>query len=642
MSTLAAVATVALTLLVTFGPGLAGGLLLGLRGLAAWALAPVLSVALLGLEGVAAQLAGLRWSSWWYAAASLLVAVAAFGAGRALQGSGPDADPRPAGRLAALGVLLGSGTVVAGFAAAMSTVRAVPAQPDATYHLNLIRWMLNTGDVSSRDGGVFLYDRPHSFYPATFHAIAATVGDVVHQQPVVLANTLAVVAAAPIWVGGCVLFCRQAFGCVTRLLVFAGVAGGAFTAMPYWMGGYGVLWPYLLGMALVPGLLGCGLSIVGLARDDVIGRSRAAVVLVIGAAGLGLVHPHAVSSLAVVLAVVAATAAVQWAAARRTWGATVLAVAAVAGPVLLWVLASRTAKIRAMSAAYALGPEESVRHAGYEALVNGPRYSQPLWVTSAIVLIGVVVCTWRPATRWVTVTWLATCAIFVAVVGVQSAQTRALTVFWYNNNPRLAALVPVATVPALTAGLGALSTWVESAVRRQEFRQTARGATALVLVVYLAATLGNNHGAHVDRLRPYYHPDDPDTALLTLQEATAMRALARSIPSGAVVADNPWRGHALLYALTSRQVAFYSEKAVTTPDRELVADHLADAATDPQVCAAVRAMHVTYAITGGTNELEHHNGRSAFAGVDRVPGQAGFEQVATVAPYTLWRVTACQ
>ena len=41
-----------------------------------------------------------------------------------------------------------------------------------------------------------------------------------------------------------------------------------------------------------------------------------------------------------------------------------------------------------------------------------------------------------------------------------------------------------------------------------------------------------------------------------------------------MVAVNPWRGHALLYAFGSRQVVFYSEKAVTTPDRQLVADQL--------------------------------------------------------------------
>jgi hypothetical protein len=294
-----------------------------------------------------------------------------------------------------------------------------------------------------------------------------------------------------------------------------------------------------------------------------------------------------------------------------------------------------------MAAKYAVGPEESVRHAGYEALVNGPRYSQPLWVTSAIVLLGVVGSAWRPATRWVAVTWLAVCAIFVAVVGVQSAQTRALTVYWYNNNPRLAALLPVAGVLALTAGLEVLSTWAESLVRKQEFRRTARAATAIVLVAYLGATLGNNQGAHVDRLRPYYHPHNPDAALLTIHQADAMRRLARSIPTDAVVADNPWRGQALLYAVTSRRVAFYSEKAVTNPDRALVADHLADAATDPRVCPAVRALNVEYAITGGANELANHNGRSDFAGVDRIPGQPGFARVATVPPYTLWQVTAC-
>jgi hypothetical protein len=88
-------------------------------------------------------------------------------------------------------------------------------------------------------------------------------------------------------------------------------------------------------------------------------------------------------------------------------------------------------------------------------------------------------------------------------------------------------------------------------------------------------------------------------------------------------------------------VLFYSEKAVTTPDRELVADDLYLAASRPDVCAAVRRVGVTYVLTGGPNQLLNLAGRNTFAGVDQVPGSSGFVQVATAAPYTLWRITAC-
>lgn len=646
MSLLLVVASVPAIVAVVFGPGVLAARLLGLRGVAAWGVAPALSCSLVGLGGIVAELAGIRWSTWVFLLLTLVLAVVAWLLARWLPAP-PDRHEPAVARFGALaGLVLGALTVVAGFAVSMGSLRRVPSQPDATYHLNAIRWMLVNGDISSRDGGVFLYDRAHSFYPSTFHGVAATAGQVVHAQPVVLANVLSVVGGALVWVLGCVLLCRQTFGCRPRAMVFGGLGAGAFTAMPYWIGGYGVLWPYLLGLALVPGVLAAVLSLAGLAQDDVIGRSRSVAVVVGGGAGLGLVHPHAVSTLAILGFVMVAVAVIGWSWRRRTPVAVGFAALAVVGPLLLWWAASQTAQIKAMSARYAVGPEETARRAAYETLLNSSRGGEHLLVTSALVLLGLVVCLRRFETRWVPVSWVVLAGLLVAVSGINSGATRALTIYWYNGIPRVAALVPFAAVPAFAAALDWLCTALLRATRRLGERpwRTPVAATVAVTAVFLVLTMGNNQGAHLQKLKPYYRPHKATNYLLTMREANSLRAIARSIPADAVVADNPWRGHALLYAFTSRRVVFYSEKAVTTPDRALVADHLAEAgsAGGAAVCSAVRNLGVTYAITGGANELGNHNGRSDFAGVDNVAGAPGFERVATVAPFTVWRVTACR
>jgi hypothetical protein len=625
MPVLDVAATAAVLLVLVFGPGLLCAWLLGLRGLAGWSLAPAISCTLVGLGGVAAQLAGVAWSPWILVALTVVAGLASYGVGRLL----PDPPPRETdamARSATQGWVLGAALVVAGFAASLGSAWAVPAQPDATYHLNSIRSMVESGDISSRDGGAFLYGRPHSFYPSTFHGIAATAVQLTHQQPALVANLLSILGAAAVWVVGCLLLCRQVFGARGRLLVLAGLSAAAFTAMPYWMGGYGPLWPYLLGLALVPGLLGCLLSLVGLAREDAVGRSRAAVALSVGVAGLGLVHPHAVSALALVSYFVVIVATVQRLAGRRSGRNALLAATAVVGPLLVWWAASRTSKMQGMARAYARGPEESLGRAIGEAILNNPRYAAPLWVTSAVVVLGLVRCGRQRSTRWLPVAYVGLALVLIGVEAVQSPFTRSLTVFWYNDPPRLGALVPIVAVPALAAGLDAL--W-------------HRRTVALVVVVYLVASLGNNQAAHVARLEPFYQPVDPAHALLTRDEARALERLGPAVPGNAVVAGNPWRGHALLYAFTARRVLFYSEKAVTTPDRELVADDLYLAASRPDVCAAVRRVGVSYVITGGSNQLPNLGGRNTFAGVDQVPGSPGFVQVAAAAPYTLWRITAC-
>ncbi|MFL6098451.1 MAG: DUF6541 family protein [Actinomycetales bacterium] len=643
MFALEVVAATAVLIVLVFGPGLLATYLLGLRGVPAWALAAPVSCALFGLGGLAVELAGVRWSLGVLAALTVVTAVLAHLLSRILAPA--RRDPGPALRWAVVGWLVGAGSVVAGFAASIGSVRAVPAQPDATYHLNAIRWMASTGDISSRDGGAFLYGRVHSFYPSTFHGIAATAVNVLHQQPVVVANLLSVVAGSVVWVVSCIALSRQAFGCHGRIHVLTGVAAASFTTMPYWMAGYGPLWPYLLGLSLVPALLACVLSLLGLATDDAIGRPRAAMALVVGAAGLGLVHPHAVSALVLVSYVALVAALLGRLATRRTGRAALFAAVGVLLPVAAWWVALRTPKMHGMTRAYARGPEQSVSRAVTEALLNGPRYGALLWVTSAVVVVGLVVCARRASTRWVPAAYVVLVLVLVGVAGVQSGFTRALTVFWYNDPPRLGALVPLAGVPALVAGLDAGGKALGHLVFRSRPRDGQPLATpvltAAVVVAYLVATLGNNQGAHVGRLKPFYQPKDPARALLTTADASALQRLGRLLPVDAVVADNPWRGHALLYAFTSRRVLFYSEKAVTTPDRELLADGLYLAPSRPDVCDAVRRAAVTYVVTGGSNELPNLGGRNMFAGVDRVAGSPGFAQVAVQAPYTLWRVTAC-
>jgi hypothetical protein len=643
MSAPLVVASAVVILGVLWVPGLAVTYALQIRGIGSFAVAPALSCTLLGFGAILARLAGVRWSPGLYLLATLLAVIAAWVIGHWL-GPVPRPDRWRVRRAALVGTLVGAAFLGFAMARAIGSASAVPAQPDATYHLNSIRTMLVTGDFSSLDGGAFLYGRPHSFYPSTFQGVAATAGLVVHAQPVVLANVLAVLAPALVWSSGSVFLARQLFGPSRAALVLAGVAASSFTAMPFLIAGYGPLWPLLLGLSLLPALLAVLLSLFGLAADDKLGRPRAAVVMVVAVAGLGFVHPDAVASLVLLTYAIAFVVAVAALVRRpRSPQRSVAAVLAIVLPPLLWVAVLQLPRARAMSRSYRTGPVASRPRGFVDALLNWPYHaSSALWVTSAVVLLGVVVCARRPRLRWVTLAYVGLALVYVGVVAEQDGFTRAVTVYWYNDSPRLAALVPVAAVPALTAGLLALSGHLRG---RGGTRPRAGARSALVVaVLFVVATLGNNHSAQVSTLRPYYHPRNPNHALLTPQEAGALQVLGRSIPADAVVADNPWRGHALLYAFTARRVVFFSEKAVTTPDRAVVADALFLAASPlrPDVCPAVRAVGATYVITGGRNQLPNRGGRDQFLGVDLVPGRPGFALVARSAPYALWRITACR
>lgn len=337
---------------------------------------------------------------------------------------------------------------------------------------------------------------------------------------------------------------------------------------------------------------------------------------------------------------------VRWARTRSWAVALPSIVAAVVALPLLWRAATREPTIRGFAKGYAVGPTAGHRQAAVELLTSSAGGSKELALTSIVVLIGLLACLWNRRLWWAVGTYVLLIGVYFCVAAVSTELTRLVTVFWYNERPRVAALIPLAGVPVLTAGLLWLMTGLRRLSRRSRANRRAISAPVamvVVLAVYLVGTLGNNIPAQVTRLRFYYHPAHPTRALLPLSRQPDLITLARSVPRDAIVAVNPWRGHALLYAFGSRQVAFYSEKAVTTPDRQLVADqlYLAGTPSGGPVCGAVRRLGISYVLTGGSNFLPNSGSRSQFTGIDRVPGAPGFDPIARSGPYTLWRITAC-
>jgi hypothetical protein len=528
-----------------------------------------------------------------------------------------------------------------------SSLLNLPQQPDANYHLNQIKHMLATGDISSLHAGGLLIRADSGFYPAAFHGLAVTSSQIVSEQPVVTANLLAIVAAAGIWICGCVLLARQAHGAT---LVVSGVAAASFSAMPFLIAGYGVLWPNLLGLTLVPGLLAALLPIVGLARHDVIGRPRAFVVLVVSVPGLFFAHPNALATLGLLGFVVVLTATLTWV-IQHVRRRPVVAVAMLVGVALLpllWWLALQVPRVAAVAHENLGAPDESVGRAVTESLLNSERSGAPLWAASALILIGLVVSLTRVRDLWQVTSYLAACAVFVAVAAVHNELTSSISGIWYNNPPRLAAIPPIIGFLLLTRGLLTASrgaAWLARRVGFETFSRLSRMATplvltGLVLLFYAAGTRAVYLPEHVDRLGVYYTPNEPDHILLSRSEAGDLVALARAIPRDAVVVNDPWHGTSLLYAYTGRMPYFYSEKALSTVDQNLIAEFVDRAAKDPQVCEALDRAGAHYVITGGEDFWMYRHG-AEFDGVERVPAAEGFTRVTQVGAYTLWRITAC-
>ncbi len=591
------------------------------------------TVSVVTVAGVVAGGAGIPWTPVTFVGSVVLSWVVAAGVGR-VRGHGAAAEGTAVdGRLLALA--LGAAAVLAAWPAmaAMGAPTSLPQQPDTIFHVGTIQSMVAAQDVSTLHAVGFDHPTSTGFYPAAFHAVAATLIEFTGVPVDVAVTVVALVTGSVLWPAGMVLLGATALGQRTATVVAAPVVAVAFTAFPTWLMGYGVLWPNLLGQAILPATLAVGLLALRAPR-------RASCWILLGVLGVGLsvAHPNAAFGL-----VVLGSVALGWHLLVRTAapGPTrfrLLNGAAAVGFVLAvgvaWVGATRLAD--AMRASNPGGPEMPWRDAVVDVLFFAPRSLPELWVVGLLVLLGLAVTVRRAKTAWVALAWLVVSGLYLALTAVDSPATRLFTWPWFNNSPRLASLLVVPAALLATAALAALA-GVGRSARRPSPAVRALAVTAGFVVV----TLGADANARAAVLDLYYPPDDL-AHWASRSSLRALDSLGEDLPADAVVAANPWRGGAYLALVADVRMLFPTEKTLgSDPVQKLLGAHLEDAATDPVVCAAVRDRGVGWALTGGELSSASRAARTLYRGVDDLAGAPGWDEVRSAGPYTLYRFTGC-
>jgi hypothetical protein len=675
------------------------------RGFAGLAAGPAVSVTTITLGGVAASLLGIGWRPVTLLAAVLLTWLVALGVGTLLHRPSGYAGRRrrptvvpdvrePAtpgsvtarGRLGSLGgewlwPLVGLAVAAVGLAVAFLPVAgrpsSFPQQPDTVFHLSTVQWMLDRHDISVLHAAGYLYGSPR-FYPAGFHDVVVSVlqlcgaAGIGGATPVVGSTMVALATASIVWPLGCLLLARTVLGPGIAVMLATGVTATAFSAFPLWLMGYGVLWPNLLGYALMPAALSCLVVAVRLPQlcstqsavdpsaSGLSGGKRfewskeaAWVLLVVGLPGIALAHPNALISVAVLGLLVVLdgvlTRAWAWRRTRPRHAVGLLAAALVGTAAAAGGYALVTQRMTAMRASNPPGPEMSLRTAVEQAVLGSPRGAPPLYVLGAIVLIGALVLLVRGhGRRWVVAALLLAAGLYVVVAGVDSETTRWFTWPWYNNPPRLAALLVLPGVLCAAAALALPATALRWWSGRRSAGSATSGprwmagvATALAVLVpagFVVASRGyvDQHRDMIDR----YWDAPASRSWASNAELAALRELATRIGPRDVTAANPWNGGTYLYLVSGRELLIPTEKVRGVEDRSLLADRLDDVGTDAAVCAAVERHRVRFVITGG-RAAGGGGASEQYPGIDAVPTSDAFARVVTAGPYTLWRLTSC-
>ncbi len=635
-------------------PGLTIGLTLRLRLFDAVALAPLMTVTLISVSAIAAPFAGIPWSVLPVLALTALVLAFCFGITRfswypaRTAGSAEHSFLRHQGpwfASAAAAFLLIGWQMVHIIGAPENFSQTF----DNNFHLNAVQYILDTGNASSLTlTSMTSADQPAYFYPAAWHGIVSLIVQL-SGAPVTAATSAAIIAvSAAVWPLSVLFAVRRLAKLAPAAILGSGIVVGSFSAFPILLLDFGVLYPNVLSLAMVPAAL---VIIAGILRQ-VPHPDIPVFILVLLAMltipGVAVSHPNGVMTLfalavpAVVSAYIRGISGLYRSGASwsRYLLATLAAAAAAALFLVMWKL------IRPPEEAAFWDRVETAPQAFGEALLNAPFGRPAAVVISFLVLLGLIYCFRRPRLLWVAGAYLLSVWLFAVAAGYPITDNRMfVTGVWYNDPYRLAAILPIVGAPLAVLGLQTLldplDRWVRARLSGAAGPAAAMAPYALglaVVLVLLPLTQRASMDTAVASARGAYAVTD-DSALVSTDELELIRQLPELTEPDAVIAVNPWTGGALAYAIADRDTTYKHTLSNTSPETAIVDNNLKDADSMPEVCDAVEATGVDYVLDFGTREV--HGGDHRYPGIEELDADPDFEKIASVGEASLYKFVGC-
>ncbi|QMU97722.1 hypothetical protein FVO59_11245 [Microbacterium esteraromaticum] len=629
---------VAVALLVV--PGYITARVLTLRGLWAWALAAPASMSVIVLASLWANVVGVRWSVLPVLITAVAVVVIAVVV-RVL--ARPAQAPRSASpvRRAEL-IALGSAAVL--LAAQLVLIIGDPQNISQTFdnvfHLNAVRYIMDTGAASPLTVGSMTSDGGLWFYPDGWHALVALVVDASGASIMVASNAVLIAVAVVAWPATVLLLTRVIAGSRPVALVTAGVLSAILPTFPILMIDYGVLYPYFLALSLLPAVLAVTVQLLRFGSGDAEMPAAILTVALLGSLpGLVISHPGAFVAW-IVLAVIACVLSFIRLVSTKP-SRSVLVKYSVLLFVVLAAAAAAWKVLKPPADARGWAVEQSVGQAVGQALTLSQSYGNVAWVAVILLCIGLgVLVRRRTLTALMPVLFYAAFAtLYIVSSAMVWPQLRdLLTASWYNNSPRLAAVLPMLLIPIAAVGGAALFEHARRLATRESVTRRGAIVIAIVGVVVIGAQAYTNQQAVRYAAANYAYGDE--ARLISHDERALLDRLPSEVPEDAVIVGSAWTGAGLAYAFADRQVIMPHMLMDLSEDDQLILDDLSRAEPGSPVCDALERTGTEYVLDFGT--LEVHGAEHKYPGIARLGSSDAVRLVDSEGQAKLYEVTGCE
>lgn len=664
MSWLATIPLLLFAVVLAFGPGYAMGWALRVPARLRVFYAPLLTFALVAVSAIVLGKTGIPWSLISFVPVATVLVAAAAGlmwlVGRRwpalASASWPGNDVPVAWPV--VGAVLGGFLVLHMTEDMVYGPEAFSQSLDNSFHMNAIRWIQEHGDASSLTlGAVSAADQQPTFYPAGWHDFVSLIYSTTGTSIATATIVTVLLTASFVWPCSLVAF-SLSIPKLRRLqaLAIPAIIGG-FAAFPGLLLRWGVLFPNLLGYALLPTFVALMAHLVqALLRREFSVLLSLGLSALVGITGLALVHPNAVVSavvfaLPMLLAGVVQVSRSHELALRQKWVGSLLLVGVSIGCVGAWLVLRPGA-----SASNTWEPMLTEGEALYQFLFLGLENANqlrdtfnPSYLAGFLALWGAGYLLYKHRNLWLIASWVLIGYLWIIAATVPRGDFRLLMVGpWYTDHFRLAALVVFPSVILAGIGLGGfvegLLTWIVRRVPRTARLNVATVGmgVAAVLVLVLAGLTSRVPSVQETTLAvSKEYRVTPSSVVLNQDEMNVINEIPKIVPKGDVIVNNPWDGSAYIYALADRHLTGYHFEFETSPKYSAIMHNLKNARTNPEVCREVNKykahwyVHLENQLNFGPDAQKNYDGLVAAIGTDVLT------PVYSSGPMTLYRISAC-